>query len=51
MKTTFLSLLLWCIGIVAAGAQNLCDAPPTVRAFYENDARQLAVRMMQNNPQ
>ncbi|MBK8427274.1 MAG: T9SS type A sorting domain-containing protein [Lewinellaceae bacterium] len=51
MKTTFLSLLLWCIGIVAAGAQNLCDAPPAVRAFYENDARQLAVRMMQNNPQ
>ncbi len=51
MKTTFLSLLLWCAGILSAHAQNLCDAPPAVRAFYENDARQLAVRMMQNNPQ
>ncbi len=51
MKTLSLSLLLWCAGILSAHAQNLCDAPPAVRAFYENDARQLAVRMMQNNPQ
>ena len=51
MKTLSLSLLLWCAGILSLSAQNLCDAPPAVRAFYENDARQLAVRMMQNTPQ
>lgn len=51
MKTLSLSLLLWCAALLSLSAQNLCDAPPAVRAFYENDARQLAVRMMQNNPQ
>ena len=50
MKTFALSLLLWCAGILSLSAQNLCTAPPAVRAFYENDARQLAVRMMQNHP-
>lgn len=51
MKTLSLSLLLWCAALLSLSAQNLCEAPPAVRAFYENDARQLAVRMMQNNPQ
>jgi Secretion system C-terminal sorting domain len=50
MKTILLSLSLWCMGIVAAGAQNNCSAPAAVRAFYDNDASQLAVRMMQNHP-
>ncbi len=51
MKTFSLSLLLWCLGIVAAGAQNNCDAPAAVRAFYQQDAQILAVRMMQLSTQ
>ena len=51
MKTFYLSLLLWCGGIVFAGAQNNCDAPDAVRAFYKNDAQQLALRMMQLSTQ
>lgn len=51
MKKIHLSLLLWCLGIVAAGAQSNCDAPDAVRAFYKNDAQLLAVRMMQLSPQ
>ncbi len=51
MKTLIFSLLLCFWGAVTAPAQNNCDGPPAVRAFYQEDALQLAARMMQNNPQ
>lgn len=51
MKSLSISFLCWCLSVLVAGAQNNCNAPDAVRAFYQKDAEQLAVRMMQNHPQ
>lgn len=50
MRLFSISFLCWCLSVLAAGAQNNCTAPDAVRAFYHEDAQQLALRMMQNNP-
>ena len=51
MKIFSISFLCWCLTVLTAGAQNNCDAPDAVRAFYHEDAQQLALRMMQTNVQ
>ncbi|MBL7782408.1 MAG: T9SS type A sorting domain-containing protein [Saprospiraceae bacterium] len=47
MKSIFLSIAILMLGARAIQAQPLCEAPEPVRAFYQEDAKQLAVRMMQ----
>ena len=47
MKSIFLSFFVLFLGIGALRAQPNCDAPEPIRAFYHEDAKQLAVRMMQ----